>query len=67
MSLIPGMWYMFITVSYILTVPIGFNMPYNSAMGVGAVCTVIYAVMVWKHGLKLRETKASIEAVPVMA
>ena len=65
MSLIPGAWYAFITTAFICTEAIGFNLPYPIAMGIGVATAAIYSVLVWKHGLKLRESKAELEAVPV--
>ena len=65
MSLIPGMWYMFIITAYICNVPIGLNLSYTVAMSIGGIGALIYAVLVWRHGLKMRENKATLEDTPV--
>ncbi len=49
-SLIPGMFYMFIISSYILNAPIGFRLPMNIAYIIGAVLTVVYGFITVKHG-----------------
>ena len=64
MSLIPGAWYMFIITAYICNVPIGLNLPYLAAMAIGAVLAVVYSMLVWRHGVKMRNGKVALEADP---
>jgi carbon starvation protein CstA len=64
MSLIPGAWYMFITTAFICNAGIGLNLPYWVAMGIGAVLAVVYSMLVWWQGLRMREGKLELEAVP---
>ena len=64
MALLPGAWYTFITMSFILNAQIGFRLPYNISMIMGAVIAVAYCILVMKQGAKLRDSKAPIEAPP---
>ncbi|WP_295584248.1 carbon starvation protein A [uncultured Oscillibacter sp.] len=46
--LIPGAFYAFITVTYIMNAKIGFNLPWGAAYGIGIAAAVAYvAVIVW--------------------
>lgn len=63
-ALLPGMFYMFITSAFIINQPIGLNQPYGVAIVAGLVIAVIYGVLIWKQGIKLRDSKAPIEAEP---
>ncbi|MDR1884763.1 MAG: carbon starvation protein A [Synergistaceae bacterium] len=65
MSLIPGAWYCFITFSYICNARIGLNLPMNVAYILGVILAIVYSFLIYKKGLKLYETKAPLEAVPV--
>lgn len=62
MTLIPGIFYMFVISSFILNAAIGFNLPWSIAYPAGGVLTVIYAVMVYKAGLK---SKTQLDSIPV--
>lgn len=50
MSLIPGMFYVFIISAYILNAQIGFRLPMNIAYIGGVVLAVVYAALVIKKG-----------------
>jgi len=63
MSLIPGAWYVFITMSYICTVPIGLNLSYSVSLWIGVILALVYSVAVWKKGVSMRDNKVSLEAV----
>jgi carbon starvation protein CstA len=67
MSLIPGAWYTFVTVSFIMNAAIGFNIPMNIAYIIGVVAALAYSVAVYRTGVKLHESKAPIEAAAVYA
>jgi carbon starvation protein CstA len=67
MSLIPGAWYTFVTVSFIMNAAIGFNIPMNIAYIIGIVAALAYSVAVYRTGVKLHESKAPIEAAAVYA
>lgn len=56
--LIPGCWYTFITVTYIVNAKIGFNVPWTAAYIVGAVAAVAYVVILLWYGKKRSEMKA---------
>ena len=48
MSLVPGMFYMFIISSFILNAAIGFNLPWPVSYTVAGVLTIAYAaVLLW--------------------
>jgi carbon starvation protein CstA len=64
MALLPGAGYMFITTAYICNVPIGLGLSYPISVSIGVAGAVVYSILVWKHGLKLRESKVSIENSP---
>jgi carbon starvation protein CstA len=66
MSLIPGMWYAFITFTFICNAQIGLRLPLNIAYGLGAAFAVIYAVLIYRKGVRLHEMKAQLEAIPVL-
>ena len=50
--LIPGGFYAFITITYIMNATIGFNLPWNAAYGVGGAAAVAYVVAVILYGKK---------------
>ena len=56
--LVPGCWYTFITVTYIVNAKIGFNVPWTAAYIVGAVAAVAYVVILLWYGKKRSEMKA---------
>ena len=60
--LIPGAWYTFITVTYIVNAKIGFNVPWVAAYVVGVVAAIAYAaVLIW-YGKKRSAAKANKNA-----
>ena len=66
MSLIPGMFYVFITMSYISNATIGFNLPMNIAYIIGVVLAIAYAYIVYRQGGKLHNNKSvMLEADPI--
>jgi carbon starvation protein CstA len=67
MSLLPGMWYAFITFTFICNATIGFNIPLNISYGLGIAFAVIYGVLVYMKGTMFYEAKApeALEAKPV--
>lgn len=67
MSLLPGVFYTFITTSYILNAKIGFNLPMNMAYILGVVLAILYGFAVLRHGKKVRESKMPLEAEAVYA
>ena len=52
MPLIPGAFYTFVTVTYIMNAQIGFNMSWTAAYIVGTVCAVVYLVGIIMYGKK---------------
>ncbi len=54
MSVLPGMFYMFIVSSFILNAAIGFNLPWNISYLTAGVLTVIYGAAVIRAGYKKR-------------
>jgi carbon starvation protein CstA len=64
-ALLPGAWYVFITISFICNAAIGLNLSYNLSMIIGVVTALVYAALVWKQGIKVRESKMQIEDAPV--
>ena len=60
MSLIPGMFYMYVVTSYILNAQIGFNLPWTAAYIVSAVLTLAYGAALVIYGRKTEKlaTKA---------
>lgn len=51
-ALIPGMFYNFVVVSYILNAKIGFNLPWTVAYIVAGILTVIYGVCIVVDGIR---------------
>jgi carbon starvation protein CstA len=66
MSLIPGAWYVFITMSYIANASIGFNLPADISMWIGVGLALLYSILTWRKGMSLREARTPLEAIPVM-
>ena len=55
--MIPGIWYTFITVSYIANAKIGFNIPWMGAYIIGIAAAAAYGmVLVW-YGRKREKIK----------
>lgn len=52
MSLIPGMFYVFIISSYILNAEIGFRLPMNVAYILGVILAIVYAALTIRKGKK---------------
>ncbi len=50
MSLLPGMFYMFIISSFILNAAIGFNLPWSVSYAIAGVLTVVYAAVLIRRG-----------------
>lgn len=50
MPLIPGAFYAFVTITYIMNAQIGFNMSWTAAYIVGTVCAVVYLVVIIMYG-----------------
>jgi carbon starvation protein CstA len=66
MALLPGAWYVFITMSYIANATIGLNLSYDVSTWIGVGLAALYCIVTWRKGQSLREAKVSLEAVPVM-
>ena len=64
MSLIPGTWYAFITFTFICNAAIGFNIPLNISYILGLVFAAVYAALVYRKGVNMREAKTPLEAEP---
>ena len=47
-TLLPGLFYVFITVSFILNAKIGFNFPLKYAEITGAICVILAIIYVWR-------------------
>ena len=60
MSLIPGAWYAFVTVTYIANAKIGFNIPWTGAYIIGIAAAVAYAGIIIWYGRKRAANKASL-------
>ena len=52
MPLIPGAFYAFVTITYIMNAAIGFNLPWTAAYIIGTVCAVVYLVGIIMYGKK---------------
>ena len=65
MALLPGMWYCFITFSYICNATIGFNIPMNISYVLGALFAAAYAFIVGRQGRKFQRERLPVEAEPV--
>ena len=50
--MIPGGWYAFITITYIVNAKIGFNVPWGAAYAIGIVAAVAYVAAVIWYGKK---------------
>ena len=62
MPLIPGAWYTFITVTYIMNAKIGFNIPWVGAYVIGVCAAAAYTgVIIW-YGRKRAAAKKESQA-----
>ncbi|MDD3346835.1 carbon starvation CstA family protein [Oscillibacter sp.] len=52
MPLIPGAWYAFVTITYIMNAHIGFNLPWGIAYAVGALTAAAYVIGIVWYGKK---------------
>ena len=52
MPLIPGAFYAFVTITYIMNASIGFNLPWTAAYIIGTVCAAAYLVGIIMYGKK---------------
>lgn len=52
MPLIPGAFYAFVTITYIMNAAIGFNLPWTAAYIIGTVCAAAYLVGIIMYGKK---------------
>ena len=60
MPMIPGVWYAFVTITYIVNAKIGFNVPWGGAYVIGAAAAIIYGgVIIW-YGKKRASQKKFI-------
>lgn len=59
MPLIPGTFYVFATMSYIMNAKIGFNLPWTGAYIVGGTLAVLYFIGVLLYGTKRAKNKLS--------
>ena len=50
--MIPGAWYTFITITYIMNAKIGFNIPWTYAYIIGVVAAVAYVAIIISYGKK---------------
>lgn len=60
-TLLPGVFYMFIISAFILNATIGFNLPWSFAYPIAGVLTALYAFATYKTGAK---AKTELGAVP---
>ncbi len=58
MPLIPGAWYTFVTVTYIVNAKIGFNIPWTAAYVIGAIAAIAYVCLLLWYGKKRAAMKA---------
>jgi carbon starvation protein CstA len=65
MSLLPGVWYAFITFTFICNAPIGFNIPMNIAYVLGVIFALVYGALVYTQGNRLRAANTPLEAEPL--
>ena len=59
MPLIPGCWYAFVTVTYIVNAKIGFNVPWMGAYIIGIVAAAAYLIILVWYGKKRTAAKAA--------
>ena len=54
-SLVPGMFYTYVIMAYILGAKIGFNLPYMASNLLGVLVALIYGYVVFKEGSKQQD------------
>lgn len=59
MALLPGTWYTFITVTYIMNAQIGFHIPWNGAYIIGIIAALVYCLALIWYGKKRSAAKAA--------
>lgn len=59
--LIPGAWYTFVTVTYIVNAKIGFNVPWTGAYVIGVIAAAVYVLILLWYGKKRVKRKAEKE------
>ena len=57
MPLIPGAWYAFITITYIMNAQIGFNIPWTGAYVIGICAAAAYTGAIIWYGKKRAAAK----------
>lgn len=57
LALLPGMFYMYVCMSYILSAHIGFNLPWDISYIVSGVLTAAYAAAILIYGSKQNKVK----------
>ena len=60
MPMIPGVWYAFVTITYIVNAKIGFNVPWGGAYAIGAAAAIIYGGIIIWYGKKRASQKKFI-------
>jgi carbon starvation protein CstA len=65
MSLLPGMWYSFITFTFICNATIGLNIPLNISYVLGVIFALVYGALVYVKGNRIRAARTPLEADPV--
>ena len=58
MPLIPGAWYAFVTITYIVNAKIGFNVPWGAAYVIGIAAAAVYVGLILWYGKKRAARKA---------
>lgn len=61
MSLIPGTFYFFVIMSYILNAKIGFNMPWTISYIISAVTVIIYVSLMIRYSIKFKYTERGLQ------
>ncbi len=60
MPLIPGGWYAFVTITYIVNAKIGFNVPWTGAYIIGIIAAAVYVGIIFWYGKKRSAMKNRI-------
>ncbi len=58
MPLIPGAWYAFVTITYIVNAKIGFNVPWGASYVIGVIAAAVYVALIIWYGKKRAARKA---------
>ena len=64
-SLLPGMWYAFVTLTYIFSAKIGFNVPMTISYIIGFAVALVYGGLVCWYGMRQKGRKVPLEEAPV--